>query len=82
MNLVGKFCLAGFRVDLKEAFILLLRHLGSAGIGRRAQELHSCHFTVWSAIMLSVNDLLLSSHRFVKVLQTKELFPALERDKY
>ena len=69
-------------------FILLLRHLGSAGIDVNSKSTcqvgatRTAVFTVWSAITLSVNDLLLNSYSYVKALQMKELFPALERDKY
>ena len=53
-----KFRLAGFSLDRKEVFILLHRHLDSAGIGVNLKATRARQF--WSAVMLGINDLLCS----------------------
>ena len=46
--------------DRKEVFILLLGHLGSAGIGVNLKATCQAVLKIWPTIMLGVNDLLCS----------------------
>ena len=57
-NGASTFGLDGFSFDCKEVFILLLGHLGSAGVGVNSKA--TCQERtrqLWSAIALGVNDL-------------------------